>query len=168
MFWSSTDFWFKIAIVNIMLIMQFVNGFFFFQALVLFCGLITGCYCCCCCCCCCNYCCGTMKPKPQDEDGAYQNLNVSYYYYHHRYSYCHNWLFFSYYNCEFVRVCFEVSHVFFFSQWLVFPHEQRHHNKGRYLSLSLLLHRFIPSNIDTLSLLWYVLIFRSLSLCIAE
>lgn len=130
MFWSSTNFWSKVAIVNFMLIMQFVNECFF-QAMLLFCGLITGCYCCCCCCFCCNYCCGKMKPKPQDEDGAYQNLNVSYCYYY-RYSYCHNWLFFSCYNCEFVRVCFEVSHVFFFLPVTCFSHEQRHHNKGRY------------------------------------
>lgn len=48
-----------------------------FQAFLAFCGVITGCYCCCCCCCCCNYCCGKLKPKPHDESGTYQNLNVS-------------------------------------------------------------------------------------------
>ncbi|XP_076234580.1 dnaJ homolog subfamily C member 5 isoform X2 [Calliopsis andreniformis] len=46
------------------------------KALVLFCGLITACYCCCCCCCCCccNFCCGKYKPTPPENSGAYHNL----------------------------------------------------------------------------------------------
>ena len=44
------------------------------KALVLFCGLITACYCCCCCCACCNFCCGKCKPTPPESSGAYQNL----------------------------------------------------------------------------------------------
>lgn len=45
------------------------------QALFVFCGLITGCYCCCCLCCCCNCCCGKCKPKP--PEGAEQEYYVS-------------------------------------------------------------------------------------------
>ncbi|XP_076034536.1 cysteine string protein isoform X9 [Oratosquilla oratoria] len=46
------------------------------KGLVLFCGLITGCYFCCCCfCCCCNFCFGKFKPRPPDETGDYHNLN---------------------------------------------------------------------------------------------
>ena len=44
------------------------------KALVLFCGLITACYCCFCCCCCCNFCCGKCKPTPPENSGAYHNL----------------------------------------------------------------------------------------------
>ncbi|XP_052241499.1 dnaJ homolog subfamily C member 5-like isoform X2 [Dreissena polymorpha] len=40
------------------------------KAFVIFCGVITGCYCCCCCCCCCNFCCGKYKPKDEDDDYA--------------------------------------------------------------------------------------------------
>ncbi|XKL64576.1 hypothetical protein PGB90_004662 [Kerria lacca] len=46
------------------------------KALLVFCSIVTGCFCCCCCCCCCNYCCGKYKPKPHDEAGTYQNLNT--------------------------------------------------------------------------------------------
>jgi hypothetical protein len=52
-------------------------SFFYFQALFVFCGVITGCYLCCCCCCCFNFCCGKCKPKPPEEDGDYANLHVS-------------------------------------------------------------------------------------------
>lgn len=45
------------------------------QALFVFCGLITGCYCCCCLCCCCNCCCGKCKPKP--PEGEEQEFYVS-------------------------------------------------------------------------------------------
>uniref|UniRef100_A0A8B9ZYV6 Uncharacterized protein n=2 Tax=Anas zonorhyncha TaxID=75864 RepID=A0A8B9ZYV6_9AVES len=45
------------------------------QALFVFCGLITGCYCCCCLCCCCNCCCGKCKPKP--PEGEEQEYYVS-------------------------------------------------------------------------------------------
>lgn len=45
------------------------------KALVIFCGIITGCYCCCCCCCCCNFCCGKYKPQMPDEEGDYANLH---------------------------------------------------------------------------------------------
>ena len=64
--------------------MQWINTnipcdgtFVYFQALFLFCGVITGCYLCCCCCCCFNFCCGKCKPRPPDEDGQYANLHVS-------------------------------------------------------------------------------------------
>lgn len=46
------------------------------QALFVFCGVITGCYCCCCCCCCCNFCCGKWKPPNPEEEGEYANLHV--------------------------------------------------------------------------------------------
>jgi len=45
------------------------------KALLVFCGIITGCYCCCCLCCCCNFCCGKCKPRPPEETGDYQNIN---------------------------------------------------------------------------------------------
>ncbi|XP_024217983.1 dnaJ homolog subfamily C member 5 isoform X1 [Halyomorpha halys] len=46
------------------------------KALILFCGLITVCYCCCCCFCCfCNFCCGKCKPRPPEESGDYHTLN---------------------------------------------------------------------------------------------
>ncbi|XP_014294168.1 dnaJ homolog subfamily C member 5 isoform X7 [Halyomorpha halys] len=48
------------------------------KALILFCGLITVCYCCCCCFCCfCNFCCGKCKPRPPEESGDYHTLNDS-------------------------------------------------------------------------------------------
>nr|XP_012147031.1 PREDICTED: cysteine string protein isoform X1 [Megachile rotundata] len=47
-----------------------------FNALFLFCALITACYCCCCCCCCCNFCCGKCKPTPPEDSGAYHNLQL--------------------------------------------------------------------------------------------
>lgn len=47
------------------------------KALVVFCGLITGCYLCCCFCCCCNFCCGKCKPKPPEDTGDYRNLERS-------------------------------------------------------------------------------------------
>ena len=55
-----------------------VQLMFHLQALAVFCGIITGCYCCCCCfCCCCNFCCGKYKPQMADEED-YANLHVSY------------------------------------------------------------------------------------------
>ncbi|XP_078041698.1 dnaJ homolog subfamily C member 5 isoform X2 [Augochlora pura] len=48
------------------------------KALVLFCSLITACFCCCCCCCCCNFCCGKCKPTPPEYSGAYHNLPEQY------------------------------------------------------------------------------------------
>ncbi|XP_068086416.1 dnaJ homolog subfamily C member 5 [Anabrus simplex] len=44
------------------------------KALILFCGIITGCYLCCCCCCCCNFCCGKCKPEPP-QGSEYQTLH---------------------------------------------------------------------------------------------
>lgn len=42
------------------------------QALFVFCGLLTCCYCCCCLCCCFNCCCGKCKPKaPEGEETAF-------------------------------------------------------------------------------------------------
>ncbi|XP_073976047.1 cysteine string protein isoform X2 [Rhodnius prolixus] len=46
------------------------------KALILFCGIITACYCCCCCFCCfCNFCCGKCKPRPPEESGDYHTLH---------------------------------------------------------------------------------------------
>ncbi|XP_064601525.1 dnaJ homolog subfamily C member 5-like [Liolophura sinensis] len=45
------------------------------KALMIFCGIITGCYFCCCCCCCCNFCCGKCRPKPPEDDMDYANLH---------------------------------------------------------------------------------------------
>ncbi|GFO29365.1 Dnaj-like protein subfamily c member 5 [Plakobranchus ocellatus] len=45
------------------------------KALVIFCGIITGCYCCCCCCMCCNFCCGKCRPGPPSDEGDYANLH---------------------------------------------------------------------------------------------
>ncbi|XP_066997139.1 dnaJ homolog subfamily C member 5 isoform X2 [Anabrus simplex] len=45
------------------------------KALILFCGIITGCYLCCCFCCCCNFCCGKCKPQPPEETGDYHTLH---------------------------------------------------------------------------------------------
>ncbi|KAL1130457.1 hypothetical protein AAG570_011705, partial [Ranatra chinensis] len=47
------------------------------KALIVVCGLLTGCYCCCCFCCCCNFCCGKCKPRPPEESGDYHTLHVS-------------------------------------------------------------------------------------------
>lgn len=44
------------------------------KALLLCCGIVTGCYFCCCCCCCCNFCCGKYKPQPPPEDEETANL----------------------------------------------------------------------------------------------
>ncbi|XP_026672186.1 dnaJ homolog subfamily C member 5 homolog [Ceratina calcarata] len=44
------------------------------KALLLFCSVITACYCCCCCCFCCNFCCGKFKPTPPEDSGVYHNL----------------------------------------------------------------------------------------------
>ncbi|XP_015181596.1 PREDICTED: dnaJ homolog subfamily C member 5-like isoform X1 [Polistes dominula] len=44
------------------------------KALLLFCGIITACYCCACCCCCCNCCCGKCKQTPPEDSGIYHNL----------------------------------------------------------------------------------------------
>ncbi|XP_026323727.1 dnaJ homolog subfamily C member 5 [Hyposmocoma kahamanoa] len=44
------------------------------KALVIVCGILTGCYCCCCLCCCCNCCCGKCKPRPPEESGDYHTL----------------------------------------------------------------------------------------------
>lgn len=48
-----------------------------FQALFVFCGIVTGCYLCCCFCCCCNFCCGKCKPRAPEDTGDYCNLKVS-------------------------------------------------------------------------------------------
>lgn len=45
------------------------------KALVVFCGIITGCYCCCCCCLCCNFCCGKCKPQAPEDVGDYTHLH---------------------------------------------------------------------------------------------
>lgn len=45
------------------------------KALIVFCGIITGCYLCCCCCCCCNFCCGKCKPRQPEETGDYHTLH---------------------------------------------------------------------------------------------
>uniref|UniRef100_A0A1B6DFN8 J domain-containing protein n=1 Tax=Clastoptera arizonana TaxID=38151 RepID=A0A1B6DFN8_9HEMI len=45
------------------------------KALVIFCGIVTGCYFCCCCCCCCNFCCGKCKPRTPEDSGDYQTLH---------------------------------------------------------------------------------------------
>ncbi|KAI4488132.1 hypothetical protein M0804_004980 [Polistes exclamans] len=37
------------------------------KALLVFCGIITACYCCACCCCCCNCCCGKCKQTPPED-----------------------------------------------------------------------------------------------------
>ncbi|XP_043257862.1 dnaJ homolog subfamily C member 5 isoform X1 [Colletes gigas] len=44
------------------------------RALVIFCAVITACYCCCCCCACCNFCCGKCKPVSAQNNGTYHNL----------------------------------------------------------------------------------------------
>ncbi|CAG5136407.1 unnamed protein product [Candidula unifasciata] len=44
------------------------------KALIIFCGIITGCCCCCCCCMCCNCCCGKCRPQLPEEDEILQNL----------------------------------------------------------------------------------------------
>jgi len=46
------------------------------KALVICCGIVTGCYFCCCCCCCCNFCCGKWKPRPPEDSGDYHNLQT--------------------------------------------------------------------------------------------
>ncbi|CAH0382769.1 unnamed protein product [Bemisia tabaci] len=45
------------------------------KALLVFCAVVTGCYCCCCCCCCCNFCCGKYKPRAPEDSGDYHTLN---------------------------------------------------------------------------------------------
>ncbi|XP_049844432.1 dnaJ homolog subfamily C member 5 isoform X4 [Schistocerca gregaria] len=45
------------------------------KALIIFCGIITGCYLCCCFCCCCNFCCGKCKPPPPEDSGEYHTLH---------------------------------------------------------------------------------------------
>lgn len=45
------------------------------KALIIFCGVVTGCYCCCCLCCCCNFCCGKCKPRPPEDSGDYHTLH---------------------------------------------------------------------------------------------
>lgn len=57
--------------------LQFFILIDFFQALLVFCAVVTGCYCCCCCCCCCNFCCGKYKPRAPEDSGDYHTLNVS-------------------------------------------------------------------------------------------
>ncbi|KDR15509.1 dnaJ homolog subfamily C member 5 isoform X2 [Zootermopsis nevadensis] len=44
------------------------------KSLILFCGIITGCYLCCCCCCFCNFCCGKWKPRQPEDTGDYHTL----------------------------------------------------------------------------------------------
>ncbi|KAL8594864.1 hypothetical protein ACOMHN_016105 [Nucella lapillus] len=45
------------------------------KALVIVCGIVTGCYCCCCCCLCCNFCCGKCGPQAPEDEGDYAHLN---------------------------------------------------------------------------------------------
>jgi DnaJ family protein C protein 5 len=57
-----------------------VNAYFLLtsgwcKALIIFCGIITGCYLCCCCCCCCNCCCGKCKPRQPEGTVDCNNLN---------------------------------------------------------------------------------------------
>lgn len=49
------------------------------KGLMIFCGIITGCYFCCCCFCfCCNFCCGKYKHVVEDEDApAYDDITKS-------------------------------------------------------------------------------------------
>jgi len=46
------------------------------KGLMIFCGIITGCYFCCCCFCfCCNFCCGKFKHMmEEEEDGQYDDI----------------------------------------------------------------------------------------------
>jgi DnaJ family protein C protein 5 len=44
------------------------------KALIIFCGIITGCYLCCCCCCCCNCCCGKCKPREPEDPVDCHNI----------------------------------------------------------------------------------------------
>ena len=48
------------------------------KGLLVFCGIITGCYFCCCCFCfCCNFCCGKYKQDAEEEPPAYDDISQS-------------------------------------------------------------------------------------------
>ena len=48
------------------------------KGLLIFCGVITGCYFCCCCFCfCCNFCCGRYKHVVEEEEPDYEDLEQS-------------------------------------------------------------------------------------------
>ena len=49
------------------------------KGIMIFCGIITGCYFCCCCFCfCCNFCCGKYKHVVEEEDSpAYDDITKS-------------------------------------------------------------------------------------------
>lgn len=49
------------------------------KGIMIFCGIITGCYFCCCCFCfCCNFCCGKYKHVVEEEDApAYDDITKS-------------------------------------------------------------------------------------------
>ncbi|XP_065654194.1 dnaJ homolog subfamily C member 5 isoform X3 [Hydra vulgaris] len=48
------------------------------KGLMIFCGIITGCYFCCCCFCfCCNFCCGKYKQDAEEEPPAYDDISQS-------------------------------------------------------------------------------------------
>ena len=49
------------------------------KGLMIFCGIITGCYFCCCCFCfCCNFCCGKYKHVVEEEETpAYDDITKS-------------------------------------------------------------------------------------------
>lgn len=58
---------------------EYVNAYFvvtsgWCKALLVFCAIVTACYCCACCCFCCNCCCGRCKQVPPEDSGAYHNL----------------------------------------------------------------------------------------------
>eukprot|EP00794_Sanderia_malayensis_P016721 gene16721-18415_t len=45
------------------------------KGIMIFCGIITGCYCCCCCFCfCCNFCCGKFKHVVEEEQEQYDDI----------------------------------------------------------------------------------------------
>lgn len=48
------------------------------KGLLIFCGVITGCYFCCCCFCfCCNFCCGRYKHAVEEEEPDYEYVEQS-------------------------------------------------------------------------------------------
>lgn len=48
------------------------------KGLMVFCGIITGCYFCCCCFCfCCNFCCGKYKHVVEEENPDFDDINRS-------------------------------------------------------------------------------------------
>lgn len=44
------------------------------KGLLIFCGIITGCYFCCCCCFCCNFCCGKFKHLAEEDLDNYEDI----------------------------------------------------------------------------------------------